>query len=131
MNQITKTNPYDKAFDNLNPDRWTTPYSGAMRIVRYLKERWAMDIKYRDGDAPQVQSRTKLKQTGMDGYCGSENGSAIFWEGFYEWTNPKEIAVIEKLLHGTGLIVSVQEEWMLEVIQVWQNQRFIKKQKHY
>ena len=86
-------------------------YTGAVKIKNYLMHRWAATIKDRDNDAPRVFGRTRWAELEL----GGGNGSAVVWEGFYEWTKPAEIAIMESLLDGSGLEVFPSAEWMVEV----------------
>ena len=86
-------------------------YQGARKIHRYLMTRWADDIRDRCGDAPIVFGKTKWEELGI----GGGEGSAVVWEGFYEWTRHKEIEVMENLLKGSGLEVFPGAEWYVEI----------------
>jgi hypothetical protein len=86
-------------------------YQGARKIHRYLMTHWADDIRDRGGDAPIVFGKTKWARSGI----GGGEGSAIVWEGFYEWTRHKEIEVMENLLDGSGLEVFPGAEWYVEI----------------
>ena len=92
-------------------------YNAAIKIKNYLLKRWAEDIAFRDGDKPRVFSKSKLEKTGMRNYTGGD-GSAIIWEGFYEWTKSSEIKKMEEIiLRGTNLRVSSTSEWLIEILE--------------
>ena len=90
-------------------------YSGATKIRRYLLDRWAEDIAWRKGDAPEAYSASKLERHGMRDMTGGM-GAAIIWEGFYAWTSPFELEVMQNILSGTGLRIFLTAEWMIEII---------------
>lgn len=91
-----------------------TTYNGAVKIKNYLLKRWAEDIANRGNDKPNVFSKSKLEKTGMRDYTGGD-GSAIIWEGFYEWTKSSEIKKMETILKETNLTVFPTSEWLIEI----------------
>ena len=89
-------------------------YQGAAKIHRYLMKRWADDIRDRGGvepDEPHVYNKAKWEELGI----GGGEGSAVVWEGFYEWTRHKEIEVMENLLADSGLEVFPGADWYVEI----------------
>jgi len=89
-------------------------YQGATKNRRYLMTKWADVIRDRGGDEPDeptVYGKAKWAEIGL----GGADGSAIVWEGFYDWTRPREIEKMKSLLAGTGLYVYDTAEWMVEI----------------
>lgn len=89
-------------------------YQGATKIHKYLMTKWADVIRDRGGDKPddpKLLNKAKWAKIGL----GGADGSAIMWEGFYDWTKPSELAKMEKLLAGTGLRMFPTERWFIEI----------------
>ena len=86
-------------------------YQGATKIHKYLMTKWADVIRDRGGDKPAVLGKAKWADIGL----GGADGSAIVWEGFYDWTRPREIDKMGRILAGTGLYVYDTAEWFVEI----------------
>ena len=86
-------------------------YNGAVAVKNYLMHRWSTTIEDRDNDAPRVFGKARWSELAL----GGGHGSAVVWEGFYEWTKPSEIAIMQSLLNHTNLEVFPTAEWMVEI----------------